>query len=201
MDEAIVILAEYKEKRDADKKKAILKILGRSREMAENRDGQTAYLTAENLGIKVKVLADADSDYSTIPRSAVEEARKSGFPLKVEALPRRIMLNMDIKGVIDKQKSSAKEMLMSAKTITTPLGPLCMRGVLQIIVEEEMKHPLIGRPVLSEMGFEASQHLDSVRDKFHLQGFSHIGEELLEMGNQPSAPCQSFYSSPRIFPS
>jgi thymidine kinase len=38
---------------------------------------------------------------------------------------------------------------------------------------------LIGRLVLDEMGFVASQHLDSVRDKFHLHDFSHIGEKLL----------------------
>jgi hypothetical protein len=60
-----------------------------------------------------------------------------------------------------------------------------MRGVRQIIVEEDMDHPLIGRPVLDEMGFVASQHMDSVRDKFHLHNSSHIGEELLEMGKQP----------------
>jgi hypothetical protein len=74
---------------------------------------------------------------------------------------------------------------MLAVTITTPSGPLCMSGVRQIIVEEDMDHPLIGRPVLDEMGFVASQHLDSVRDKFHLQDLSHIGEELLEMSKQP----------------
>jgi hypothetical protein len=50
----------------------------------ENRDGQTAYLTADNLGVKVTVLADTGSDFSAIPRSAVEDARKLGFPLKVE---------------------------------------------------------------------------------------------------------------------
>jgi hypothetical protein len=60
-----------------------------------------------------------------------------------------------------------------------------MRGVRQIIVEEDMDLPLIGRPVLDEMSFVASQRLDSVRDRFHLQDFSHIGEELLEMGKQP----------------
>jgi hypothetical protein len=57
--------------------------------------------------------------------------------------------------------------------------------VRQIIVEEDMDHPLIGRPVLDETGFVESQHLDSVRDKFYLHDFSHIGEELLEMGKQP----------------
>jgi hypothetical protein len=59
-----------------------------------------------------------------------------------------------------------------------------MRGVRKIIVEEDMDHPLIVRPVLDEMGFVASQRLGSVRDKFHLHDFSHIGEELLEIGKQ-----------------
>jgi hypothetical protein len=77
-------------------------------------------------------------------------------------------------------------MLLSAVTITTLSGPLYMREVRQIIVEEDMDHPLIGRPVLDEMGFVASQHLDSVRDKIHLQDFSHIGEEILSMGIEPS---------------
>jgi hypothetical protein len=48
-----------------------------------------------------------------------------------------------------------------------------------------MDHPLIERPVLDEMGFVASQHLDTVRGKFHLHDFSHVGEELLEMSKQP----------------
>jgi hypothetical protein len=48
-----------------------------------------------------------------------------------------------------------------------------------------MDHSLIGRPVLDEMGFVESQHLDSVRDKFHVHDFSDIGEELLDMNEQP----------------
>jgi hypothetical protein len=109
----------------------------------------------------------------------VVDARKRGFPLKIEVLPEPIMLNMAIRVERDKQKGSAQEMLMSAVTITTPSGRLCMRRVRQIIVEQDMDHPLIGKPVLDEMGFVSSQHLDSVRDKFRLHDFSHIGEELL----------------------
>jgi hypothetical protein len=66
------------------------------------------------------------------------------------------MISMAIRGESDKQKCSATDMLMSSVTITTPSGPLCMRGVHQIVVEEETDHPLIGRPVLDEMGFVAS---------------------------------------------
>jgi hypothetical protein len=163
-DEAIVLSSEYKKKRDADKKKANFKTLGNNGATSEIRNGQTAYLTAENLGVKVTILADTGSDYSAIPRSAVEDARKRGFPLKVEVLPKPIMLNMAIRGERDKQKCSAKELLLSAMTITTPSGPLSMRGVRQIIVEDDTYHSLIGSPVLDEMGFVTSQHLDSVRD-------------------------------------
>jgi hypothetical protein len=125
----MVLLSEYKKKRDADKKKANFKTLGNNGATSENRDGQTAYLTEENLGVKITVLADTGSDYSSIPCSAVEVARKRGFRLKVEVLPEPIMLNMAIRGERDKQTCSATEMLMSAVTITTPPGPLCMRGV------------------------------------------------------------------------
>jgi hypothetical protein len=48
-----------------------------------------------------------------------------------------------------------------------------------------MDHPLIGRPVVDEMGFVESHHLDSVRKKIHLHDFSHIVEELLNMDKQP----------------
>jgi hypothetical protein len=96
-DEAIVLLSEYKETKYADKKKANFKTLGNNGAKADNRDDQTAYLTAENLGVKVTVLADIGSDYSAIPRSNVEDARKRDFPLKVEVLPEPIMLNMAIR--------------------------------------------------------------------------------------------------------
>jgi hypothetical protein len=179
-DEASVLLSEYKKKRDADKKKANFKTLGNNGAKHDNIDGRNAYSTAENLGVKATVLADTGSDYSAIPRSAVQNARKRGFPLKVMMLPEPIMLNMAIRSEKDKQTCSATVMLMTAVTITTPLGPLCMRGVRQIIVEEDMDHPLIGRPVLDGMGFVASQHLESERDKFHLHDSSHIGEKLFE---------------------
>jgi hypothetical protein len=53
-----------------------------------------------------------------------------------------------------------------------------MRVARKIIVEEEMDHPLIGRPVLDEMGFVASQYLDSVQGKFHMHVLIHIDEDI-----------------------
>jgi hypothetical protein len=69
-----------------------------------------------------------------------------------------------------------------------------------MIVEEDMDHLLIGRPVLDEMGFVGSQHLDSVRDKFHLRDFSHISEELLEMGKKPLGALSKLLPKPADIP-
>jgi hypothetical protein len=55
-EEAIVLLSEYKKKRDADKKEANYKTLGNNGATAHKKDGQSAYLTAENLEVKVTVL-------------------------------------------------------------------------------------------------------------------------------------------------
>jgi hypothetical protein len=110
------------------------------------------------------------------------------------------MLNMDFRDESDKQKCSATAMLMSAVTITTLSGLLSMRVVRNIIVGEEMDHPLIGRPVVDEMGFVASLYLDSIRDRFHLHNFSHIGEELLEMGKQPSGALSKLLLIPADIP-
>jgi hypothetical protein len=93
-DGAMVLLSVYKKKRDADKKKANLMTLGNNGTPSENRNLQTAYLTAENLGVKVTLLPDTGSDYSSIPRSAVENARKRGSPLKCSAAQTNVVFRI-----------------------------------------------------------------------------------------------------------
>jgi hypothetical protein len=194
-DEAMALLSKYKKKRDADKKKANFKTLGKNGTTTDKRDDQTAYLTAEDLGVKVTVLVDTAFDYSAIPSSAVEDKRKRGFPRNVEVLPEPIMLNMAIRGESDKQKCRTTEMLMSAVTITTPLGPLCMHGLRQIIVEEDMDHPLIGRPALDEKSFVESHHLDTCTNS------ATLASSYWRWASSRWAPCQSFYSSLQTFQS
>jgi hypothetical protein len=50
------------------------------------------------------------------------------------------------------------------------------------------------------MGLVASQHLDSVRDKFHLHDFSHIGEVLLDTGKQPLGALSKLLLMPADIP-
>jgi hypothetical protein len=53
------MLSQYKKKRDADNKKAILKALGNNKETADTRNIQTAYLTAKDLEGKILVLTES----------------------------------------------------------------------------------------------------------------------------------------------
>jgi hypothetical protein len=53
---------------------------------------------------------------------------------------------------------------------------------------------------LDEMGFVASQHLDSVRDKFHLHDFSQITEGLLDIGKQPLGVLSKLLLKPADIP-
>jgi hypothetical protein len=116
-DKAIVLLSEFKKKREIPtRRRQTSKTFRNNGATSDNRDGQTAYLMSENLGVKVTVFSDTGSDYSAIPRSTVENARKRGLSLKVEVLPELVMLNMSIRGETDKQTCSATEMLMSAVT-------------------------------------------------------------------------------------
>jgi hypothetical protein len=50
------------------------------------------------------------------------------------------------------------------------------------------------------MGFVPSQHMDSVRDKFHLHDFSHIGEKLLDMDKQPLGVLSKLLLKPADIP-
>jgi hypothetical protein len=121
----------------------------------------------------------------------------------VEVLLKLIILNVTIRGKSDQQECSETEMLMLTGTIAIPPGPLCMRGVRQITVEEEMDHSRIGRPFLNKIGIVAVQHLDSVRNESHLHDYSQSSEELLDMdkglcGALAKLPLKSGVDNPEL---
>jgi hypothetical protein len=74
MEEAFV-LWQNTIRSDAEKKKASVKKLDSNAAAADNRNGQTAPITAEILGAKVTVLADTGSDYPAVQRSALQDSR------------------------------------------------------------------------------------------------------------------------------
>jgi hypothetical protein len=117
----------------------------------------------------------------------------------IEKIPKPIALSMAVNEK-DKTKIVVKEVLKSPVAISTPSGPLCMRGLLQVIVEEDMDNHITGCPALDEMGFAADQHLAPVRDSFHLYDFSHVGQELIEIGKKPLGALSRLLLKPAVSP-
>jgi hypothetical protein len=177
------MLAKYTKKRDSDKKKANLKTLGRNEVTADNRDGKTTYLTAEALGQSSGrhrlILLSYTAQFCGERKEAWISSQGKGFAGPYHAKQwyqgrkRQTEMQCDRNAYVAGDDHHA-------------VGPPCMRGVRQMIVEGDMEHPLTSRPVLDEMAFVTSQFLDPVRDKFRLHDFSHIGEKLMEMRRQPS---------------
>ena len=58
-------------------------------------------------------------------------------------------------------------------TLDTPMGPLRLRNVNFLVMEEPMDQVLISRPVLKEMGHDPNQYIGLVRDQFQDAEFSH----------------------------
>jgi hypothetical protein len=183
-DEAIVLLPEYKKKRYADKKKANFKALGnkkrrRTTEMSRPRISRRR-ISGQGHGIcrhRLRLLR-----YTSQLCGGRKEAWLSSQGRGAAGAHHAEHGYQGRKRQAEVQRT--RDAHVSGDNHYA-VGPLCMRGVRQIIVEEDMDHLLIGRLVLDEIGFVPSQHLDSVRDKFHLHDFSHIGEDLLEMEKQP----------------
>jgi hypothetical protein len=51
-------------------------------------------------------------------------------------------------------------------------GPLAMRNLQMVVVEAPMPNLLLGEPDLIRTGFNAKQHLGSVREQYHMTDFS-----------------------------
>jgi hypothetical protein len=195
--EAVEFVTAYKKAREARKPK--LSALGGA--TGETTGTHTAYIPTENLGVKGMSLADTGAIYSATARKDVDDAIARGFPVILERLPQPVTLSMAVVGSDTVTDIVVTETLLSAVTIATPGGPLCMRGTRQVIVAEGLDMPIIGRPALDEIGFSAPQHLSAVRDTYNMHDFSHVSQELTEMADKPTGALVRLLLKPAGSPS
>jgi hypothetical protein len=71
----------------------------------------------------------------------------------------------------------------------------------QVILEEGLDIPIIGRPALDEIGFSAAQHFSAVRDTYNMHEFSHVSQELTEMADKPTGALARLLLKPTGSPS
>jgi Reverse transcriptase (RNA-dependent DNA polymerase) len=140
-------------------------------------------------------IADTGSDYSAIPRSAVDAMIKAGAHVKEKVYdqPKEVQVAFSTIGAL--VVANAEE-IVDIK-IQLPFGPSCLRRVPFAIIEAEMDETLLGRPLLEILGFSINDHFEKHAKKYHnMDVFSTI-EAGQSVRSAVKAKRSSFYTGLR----
>jgi hypothetical protein len=115
--------------------------------------------------------------HSALDKLTVDRLCREGVSIATKALPRPMTLSLAIEideaGEIQKRQAFvAIEVASVTLVLQLTAGPLDMRNLQMVVVEAPMQNLLLGEPDLLCTGFNAKQHLGSVREKYHMTDFS-----------------------------
>jgi hypothetical protein len=106
-------------------------------------------------------LDDIGVDYSCIPRSLVDKMKKAGAQIKETFLDKPVYLGAAIVDVSIK----ANSVFATHLTMYLNCGPLRLRSTEFLVVDDEMDEVLLGRPLLTMVGFDLDDHLNVNRSE------------------------------------
>jgi hypothetical protein len=115
-------------------------------------------------GITCTALPDLGADENILPRSVLEALESKGSFLPMRTLKGPIVFELAVKG--EGMATEVKQQAQLTVELQLSAGPLRLRNVQWLVVEQEMDEVLLGRPLLNELGIDAPTHLASVRDMF-----------------------------------
>lgn len=111
-------------------------------------------------------LGDIGADYSAVPRRLVQKLVKFGSEIPESVLDSPLKLSVAVRLPKNDPIIATSKVFLSIR-LKLPCGPLCLRRVEFIVVENDMEEILLGRPLLKCLGFDLGRHLEDVRDKYH----------------------------------
>jgi hypothetical protein len=160
------LLADYRSKRDTEpeKKRPKLAAVRACRSQVGTADatkGRYKVRLAE--GVEVVALGDYGADYSALPKDILQRLTKAGYNVVIYRLPKPIKLTACIKSTAAGDiEITADSMVRVNIVISLPCGPLRLRRVEFLVVDQEMDEVLLGRPLLAALGFDLTSHLEKV---------------------------------------
>lgn len=158
------------------------------------QDKSAALMVSFGTDEKFAALADTGADHSAVDRKFVKRLQNDEAFIAITKLKTPLSLKLAIDADDDGKVTKPQEFLVTEAARLTPIidlprGPLALRNVLHVMTEKPLNRILLGRPELDLMGFNAKNHLDEVRDKFHERDFSKANESLMSaMANTNCKP-------------
>lgn len=141
---------------------------GKKAKLSKLRNGDDVdgrwHATIENK-IQCTALSDIGADHSALPKSIIDSLIKGGQTLDISPLNPPIGLCGAVT-LPDSSNATTSAMVKLSITIQLPCGPLRLRRVEFLIVDQDMTEVLLGRPLLKCLGFDLGSHLAKFREKF-----------------------------------
>jgi hypothetical protein len=123
--------------------------------------------------VEVVALGDYGADYSAISKDLLQQLTTTGYNVGMYQLPKPIKLAACVKSTrAGDIEITADRMVRMNIVISLPCGPLRLRRVEFLFVDQEMEEVLLGRPLLAALGFDLTSHLEKVFDQVDDMGIS-----------------------------
>jgi hypothetical protein len=116
--------------------------------------------------VEVVALGDYVADYSAIPKDLLQQFTTAGYIVGMHQIPKPIKLAACVKSTrAGDIEITADKMVRVNIVISLPCGPLRLRRVEFLVVDQEMYEVLLGRPLLAALEFDLTSRLEKVFDQ------------------------------------
>jgi hypothetical protein len=111
-------------------------------------------------------LGHCGADYSAISKDLLQQPTTAGYNVGMYRLPKPIKLTACVKSKRGGDvEITVDSMVRMNIMISLPCGPLRLRRVEFLVVDQEMDEVLLGRPLLAALGCDLTSHLEKVFDQ------------------------------------
>jgi hypothetical protein len=163
------LLADYRSRKDKEPEKKRSKLAAARAEHSQEGTTDPAkgrYKVRLAECVKVIALGDYGADYSAISKDLLQQLTTTGYNVGMYRLPKPIKLAACVKSTrAGDIEITADRMVRMNIVISLPCGPLRLRHVGFLVVDQEMKEVLLGWPLLAALGFDLTSHLEKVFDQ------------------------------------
>ena len=127
--------------------------------------------------VNVLVNLDSGAAHSALSASHLTACDKAQLFVPIQKLAKPIPMKLAVNQTAGAPELTCNVLRKARLTLTlhTHAGPLRLRHINFLVLEEPMDEILLARPVLQEMGYDPNHFVALHRDRFQDAEFSHVG--------------------------
>ena len=177
LEERRTLLEHWRESRAAGSLKAMAQTPEATKEVRSPQASPEVLKGVLADTVDVLVNLDSGAAHSALSVTHLDACNKAQLFIPIQTLEVPIEMRLAVNkntGGSDSTCTVWRKARLSL-TMDTPTGPLRLRNVNFLVMEEPMDEILISRPVLREMGYDPNKYVGAVRDQFQDAELSHVG--------------------------